>query len=125
MRKHQDWLENDIFFRQMQDSYEGGARYRNAVYGADRRGLAVRNLYRHKREYPDPQRYPNVFEGYGGGMAVGESPASAVGYGPYPGQLGADRGATEGDDDYELRAAAHDGAGLHRRVHRDSPRQGV
>lgn len=102
-RKHQDWLEHNIFWRQMQDSLEGGARYRDAVYGADRRGLAVRNLFRHKREYPDPQRYPNVFEGYGGGLAVGETSASSVAFGPYPGQLGADPGATVLDDDYELR----------------------
>ena len=102
-RKHQDWLEHNIFWRQMQDSLEAGARYRDAVYGADRRGLAVRNLFRHKREYPDPQRYPNVFEGYGGGVAVGESSAGSVSFGPWPGMLGADPGATAQDDDYELR----------------------
>lgn len=103
MRKHPDWLENDIFFRWMQDSHEGGKRYRDAVYGADRRGMAVRNLFRHKREYPDPQRYPNVFEGYGGGTAAGENSGSMTATGPWPGMLGADPGATEGDDDYELR----------------------
>ena len=102
-RKHQDWLEHNMFWRQMQDSLEAGARYRDAVYGADRRGLAVRNLFRHKREYPDPQRYPNVFEGYGGGLAVGETSASSVAFGPWPGMLGADPGATAQDDDYELR----------------------
>ena len=102
-RRHQDWLEHNIFWRQMQDSLEGGARYRDAVYGADRRGLAVRNLFRHKREYPDPQRYPNVFEGYGGGLAAGESSANTVSFGPWPGMLGADPGATAQDDDYELR----------------------
>jgi hypothetical protein len=102
-RRHQDWLEHNMFWRQMQDSLEGGARYRDAVYGADRRGLAVRNLFRHKREYPDPQRYPGLFEGFGGGVAVGETPASAVAFGPWPGMLGADPGATAQDDDYELR----------------------
>ena len=102
-RRHQDWLEHNIFWRQMQDSLEGGDRYRDAVYGADRRGLAVRNLFRHKREYPDPQRYPTVFEGYGGGLAPGESSASTVSFGPWPGMLGADPGATAQDDDYELR----------------------
>ena len=32
----------------MLDSLEGGERYRQAVYGYDRRGLPVRNLVRHK-----------------------------------------------------------------------------
>lgn len=34
------------------DSYVGGERYRWAEYGRDRDGLPIRNLVRHKREYP-------------------------------------------------------------------------
>ncbi len=44
-----------------------------------------------------------MFEGYGGGLAPGESSASNVSLGPWPGMLGADPGATAQDDDYELR----------------------
>src|ERR1700674_4186207 len=54
-RRHVDWLENQVRWRWLMDSHEGGDRYRNAVYGPDRRGLPCRNLFRHKREYPDPQ----------------------------------------------------------------------
>jgi hypothetical protein len=48
-RRHVDWLENQIRWRWLLDSFEGGDRYRNAVYGPDRRGLPARNLFRHKR----------------------------------------------------------------------------
>src|SRR6516162_7165938 len=51
-RRHVDWLEHQIRWRWLLDSYEGGDRYRNAVYGPDRRGLPARNLFRHRREYP-------------------------------------------------------------------------
>jgi hypothetical protein len=104
-RKHTDWIEHQVRWRWLLDSYEGGDRYRNAVYGPDRRGLPCRNLFRHKREYPDPQTFPNIYEGYGGGLAVGEATVNPVGYGPWPGQLGAGPGAVAIDDDYELRRA--------------------
>ena len=106
-RRHPDWLENQVRWRWLMDSHEGGERYRNAVYGPDRRGLPCRNLFRHKREYPDPQQWPNYDSGYAGtlgGLATG-SMASGPGYGPYPGMLGADAAATAMDDDYELRRA--------------------
>ena len=103
-RKHTDWIEHQIRWRWLQDSLEGGERYRNAVYGPDRRGLPARNLFRHKREYPDPQTYPNLYSGYGsGGIAIGVAAETQVGYGPWPGQLGADPATTAMDDDYELR----------------------
>ena len=54
-RRHPEWREHQLRWRWMLDSLEGGERYRQAVYGFDRRGLPIRNLIRHKREYPDPR----------------------------------------------------------------------
>ena len=106
-RRHVDWLEHQIRWRWLMDSLEGGDRYRNAVYGPDRRGLPCRNLFRHKREYPDPQLYPTTVSGFagflGGGTAGRIDPSLGSGAGPFPGQLGADAAATAQDDDYELR----------------------
>jgi hypothetical protein len=105
-RRHVDWLEHQIRWRWLMDSLEGGDRYRNAVYGPDRRGLPCRNLFRHKREYPDAQQFPSNYQGVGGGImgaADAVMGAMAVGYGPLPGMLGADAAATAQDDDYELR----------------------
>ena len=65
-RRHVDWVEHQIRWRWLLDSFEGGERYRNAVYGPDRRGLPARNLFRHKKEYPDPQRNPNIYQGFAG-----------------------------------------------------------
>ncbi len=104
-RRHVDWLEHQIRWRWLLDSYEGGDRYRNAVYGPDRKGLPCRNLFRHRREYPDPQQYPNVYQGFAGYMGMVNTQTQDVGYGPYPGMLGADPAATAQDDDYELRRA--------------------
>jgi hypothetical protein len=104
-RRHIDWLENQIRWRWLLDSYEGGNRYRNAVYGPDRRGLPARNLFRHKREYPDPQQFPAYYQGFAGFLGTANTQTQDVGYGPYPGMLGADPAATSQDDDYELRRA--------------------
>src|SRR5436305_15261638 len=41
----------------LMDSLEGGDRYRDAIYGIDRRGQMVRNLIRQKREYPRETRH--------------------------------------------------------------------
>ncbi len=104
-RRHIEFLEHQIFWRRALDAYEGGDRYRNAVYGPDRKGLPCRNLFRHAREYPNPQEWPLVQAGFAGGLAniTGELPN--VGFGPYPGMLGADPAATAADDEYELRRA--------------------
>jgi hypothetical protein len=102
-RRHVDWLEHQVRWRWLMDSLEGGDRYRNAVYGADRRGLPCRNLFRHKREYPDPQQFPQIYQGYAGFPATPDGALAEVGYGPFPGMLGADAAATATDDDYELR----------------------
>ncbi len=102
-RRHVDWLEHQIRWRWLLDSYEGGDRYRNAVYGPDRKGLPTRNLFRHRREYPDAQEYPQVYQGFAGLLGNVNGQAANVGLGTYAGQLGADPGATVQDDDYELR----------------------
>ena len=81
-RRHPEWREHNLRWRWLLDSLEGGERYRNAVYGYDRRGLPARNLVRHKREYPDPREEVLL--------------ATVGGDGPAPPTT---------DDDYELRRA--------------------
>lgn len=84
-RRHPEWREHHLRWRWLLDSLEGGERYRHAVYGYDRRGLPIRNLVRHKREYPAPREIST-----GGGGMEG---------------FGWDGGAFATDDDYELRRA--------------------
>ena len=105
-RRHVDWLENQVRWRWLMDSHEGGDRYRNAVYGPDRRGLPCRNLFRHKREYPDPQQFPQVYQGYAGFVGPGVVPVrrrSAMVR--FPACSVPTPAATAMDDDYELRRA--------------------
>lgn len=104
-RRHTEWKEHHVRWAWLLDSHEGGDRYRNATYGPDRRGLPLRNMLRHKREYPDAQQFPNYYQGFGGFAATVTDDSIAVGAGPYPGQIGADPAATAMDDDYELRRA--------------------
>ncbi len=91
-RRHPEWREHQLRWRWLLDSLEGGERYRRAVYGYDPRGVPIRNLVRHKREYPDPRESGGAFADPSlPGMAhfaVGDDPTVA---------------AT--DDDYELRRA--------------------
>ena len=94
-RRHPEWQEHQLRWRWMLDSLEGGERYRQAVYGYDRRGLPVRNLIRHKREYPDPRE---------GGAASWDISGSWAGR-PSPGATGSDPASLATDDDYELRRA--------------------
>ena len=63
LRRHDEWREHNLRWRWMLDSLEGGERYRQAIYGYDHRGLPVRNLIRHKREYPDPREAGASFNG--------------------------------------------------------------
>ena len=100
-RRHSDWREYRVRWQFLLDSFEGGERYRNAVYGRDRRGLPVRNLQRHKREYPDLAENPNAM--VGGSLGLTSSLPAEIAYGSFPGLLGADPNATAADDDYELR----------------------
>lgn len=102
-RRHVDWVEHQIRWRWLMDSFEAGQRYRDATYGPDRRGMPTRNLFRHKREYPDPQRFPNEYQGFAGFLGSVNAQTGDVGYGPYPGMIGADPAATAQDDDYEYR----------------------
>lgn len=103
-RRHPLWNEHQIRWRELLDSYEGGQRYRNADYGVDRRGLPLRNLVRHRREYPDPQANPNIYQGFGNWLGSVNT-ATMVGLGTYPGMLGASSLATAWDDDFEMRRA--------------------
>ena len=89
-RRHPEWREHQVRWRWLLDSLEGGERYRQAVYGYDPRGLPVRNLVRHKREYPAP--------GSSDGML-----GDLVSF--FPGRVGEDPATLATDDDYELRRA--------------------
>ncbi len=104
-----EWKEHQLQWRWLLDSFEGGERYRSAFYGMDRRGLPARNLIRHRREYPDPQMYPNAsyagFPGFVLGTHLGIESAAMMGGGPWPGQIGSDPSSVALDDDYELRRA--------------------
>lgn len=84
-RRHPEWLTHQVRWRWLLDSWEGGEAYRQAVYGHDPRGLPIRNLVRHKREYPDVRE---------------------AAYSPSTGRpAGTDQYASARDDDYELRLA--------------------
>lgn len=91
-RRHPEWREHHLRWRWLLDSLEGGERYRDAVYGYDRRGLPVRNLIRHKREYPDPREAASA-----GGAIAGTA--------PFVGPSVGDAATFATDDDYELRRA--------------------
>ena len=104
-RHHIDNIENQIRYRWLLDSYEGGERYRNAVYGPDRKGLPCRNLFRHRREYPDPYMFPTAYSDFPAGLAPNNASTDIQNYGAFPGMLGADPAATAQDDDYEARRA--------------------
>ena len=84
-RPHRSWLLHQLRWRWLLDSWEGGEAYRLAVYGMDVRGMPVRNLIRHKREYPTQQEASWSLQS---GRPAGTDPANQ---------------AT--DDDYELRRA--------------------
>jgi len=88
VRRHPEWTEFQVRWRWLMDSFEGADRYRQASYGTDSRGLPVRNLIRHKREYPDPSD---------------QSISRGSNYGGIP--IGSDPTVSATDDDYELRRA--------------------
>jgi len=82
---HPEWYLHHLRWRWLLDSWEGGEAYRMAVYGFDIKGMPIRNLIRHKREYP------SVFEQT---------------YSPQTGRpVGTDQANQATDDDYELRRA--------------------
>jgi hypothetical protein len=86
--RHPEYLESHRRQQWLLDSWEGGERYRNAEYGIDSRGLPIRNMIRHKREYPDP-------------LEVGSFGNSRY----FSKPSGSDQAAVAMDDDYELRRA--------------------
>ena len=92
--RHVEWQEHHLRWRWMLDSYEGGERYRQAIYGHDHRGLPVRNLIRHKREYPDPRE---------GGVPVDVALGALMASGEFG--AGQDPAVSASDDDYEMRRA--------------------
>jgi hypothetical protein len=96
-RRHPEWREHQLRWRWLLDSLEGGERYRQAIYGHDLRGMAIRNLIRHKREYPDPRESGAMF-----------SDASLFGPDRFSSDafsIGRDPAVSATDDDYELRRA--------------------
>ncbi|MGO9598111.1 MAG: hypothetical protein ACLP7Q_08975 [Isosphaeraceae bacterium] len=109
-----EWILFQLRWRWLLDSWEGGEAYRMAVYGVDLHGLPVRNLVRHKREYPS-----SFDTNY---LIVTGRPA------------GSDQATQATDDDYELRRArtpvptfvaeaveAHLSRIYSREVHREGP----
>jgi hypothetical protein len=84
-RRHAEWRTHQLRWRWLLDSFEGGEAYRQAIYGWDLTGLPVRNLIRHKREYPEPRE-----QNYNG--VLGRPP-------------GSDMAAQATNDDYEMRRA--------------------
>ncbi len=89
-KRHPEWQEYHLRWRWLLDSLEGGQRYRNAVYGYDAQGLPIRNLIRHKREYPAPGTDPVAIP------FTGDS---------WPQTSSGSNVAASTDDDYELRRA--------------------
>jgi hypothetical protein len=90
-KRHPEWGEHHLRWRWLLDSLEGGQRYRDSVYGYDTQGQPIRNLVRHKREYPAP-----------GIEATGVPRAGEN----WPSVEGQNQHSTIGpatDDDYELR----------------------
>jgi len=113
-RPHPEWILFQLRWRWLLDSWEGGEAYRMAVYGFDIHGMPVRNLIRHKREYP------SSFEA-NYSLQTGRS-------------SGTDQANQATDDDYELRRArtpvptfvaeaveAHLARIYSREVHREGP----
>jgi hypothetical protein len=111
---HPEWLLHQLRWRWLLDSWEGGEAYRMAVYGFDIHGMPVRNLIRHKREYPSS---------FDANFAVQTGRPA-----------GTDQANQATDDDYELRRArtpvptfvaeaaeAHLARIYSREVHREGP----
>lgn len=101
-RRHPEWREHQIRWRWLVDSLEGGNAYRQAIYGTDDQGFPVRNLIRHKREYPDPSE---LRDGAASRSTYGPGTALTVqAMGTVPG-MAEDQAAHSTIDDYELRRA--------------------
>ena len=103
--RHPEWSEHQLRWRWLLDSLEGGERYRQAVYGSDRRGQPIRNLIRHKREYPDPRELPGAGRTPGAQAIYLAGTANGLAGGAGSLALGQDQAQYATDDDYELRRA--------------------
>lgn len=101
-RRSPEWVEHERRWRWLLDSLEGGERYRQAVYGSDRHGWPLRNLIRHKREYPDPRE---LAASGGPGAAFFALGGTAVGPAGFGAGTAPDQAQYAEDDDYELRRA--------------------
>lgn len=84
-KTHAEWRLHQRRWKWLGDSYDGGESYRQAMYGLDLKGMPVRNLIRHKNEYPDA-RDTNL-------------------YGLFGRPDGTSQLAQATDDDYEMRRA--------------------
>jgi hypothetical protein len=107
-RRKAEWREHHIGWRKLLDCYEGGDRYANEIYGYDSRGLPVRNLVRHKREYPSPREQNLLSPSYWQFPATNPMLSQFNGIydlGQFPGALGSDRHALTTNDSYEFRRA--------------------
>ena len=91
-KRHPEWAEHHLRWIWLLDSLEGGQRYREAIYGYDQQGQPMRNLVRHKREYPVPGTESTAIGRPGDGWPL-TAPEESSPIGP----------AT--DDDFELRRA--------------------
>ncbi len=83
-RRHPEWSANQVRWRWLLDSYEGGEVYRQATYGMDPFGCPLYNLRRHKREAPIGRYAGSQYNA----SIVGEDPSSRA-----------------GEDDFQLRRA--------------------
>ena len=92
-RRHPEWREHQLRWRWLLDSLEGGERYRQASYGFDHRGLPIRNMIRHKREYPDPRE------------TAANAPMAGLEPFAMPSPTSSEPAFQATDDDYELRRA--------------------
>ena len=75
-RQHDEWIEHHLRWRFLQDSLEGGDRYRYAVYGYDTGGYPVMNLVRHRREYPPESEGRAIGMSESDGGVMGSVPAT-------------------------------------------------
>lgn len=119
-QRHPEWIEHATRWRWLLDSWEGGDRYRYAVYGFDPFArMYVRNLVRHKREGPGPGEQPcdgipgstnpaewdGGWEGWSNAVYLGGSASGIAGSTP-PGMAALPNDpAASTDNDYGLRLA--------------------
>lgn len=60
--RHHEFLAMEAQWARLLDAFEGGAAYRDRIYGQDLAGHPIRNLYRHRRD--SPPTYTNGTDPY-------------------------------------------------------------